>query len=408
MKIKNLLLGLLALALMTGCKDDDKNTEEFSDLTVEQHKANIELTGLDVLDSLNALLNMEAIRVAVDFMELADTTYESGTMAVMEPVAALQDGLDAALTLKTTTVEEESLAQLFLQEAGIYTYNFETDSWDKELSTEEITYHFPTENSDTNNATISVTNFESFTTDNPDVVQNISEDLLKSVEVTLTVDEQQKMKFTFNATYDDDDIPLWVEESYIIGHYKISTTIDRRSTSKITFDQSFTSDDANIISSHFDSDGTFDYETFNDNINSEEEFPGSQTIVDASNVWVIVGNLKLQGVANWEGLRNAEEQFENVETEQAFCEEMANVLNENVKMYVKYNDTNEIIAASEFYAFEYTDNYDSYWDFSMRMKFADGSYMDESFFTEENFAEFVQEAEEFITTMETNYGLPPQ
>jgi hypothetical protein len=408
MKIKNLLLGLLALALMTGCKDDDKNTEEFSDLTVEQHKANIEQTGLDVLDSLNALLNMEAIRVAVDFMELADTTYESGTMAVMEPVAALQDGLDAALTLKTATVEEESLALLFLQEAGIYTYNFETDSWDKESSTEEITYHFPTENSDTNNATISVTNFESFTTDNPDVVQNISEDLLKSVEVTLTVDEQQKMKFTFNATYDDDDIPLWVEESYIIGHYKISTTIDRRSTSKITFDQSFTSDDANIISSHFDSDGTFDYETFNDNINSEEEFPGSQTIVDASNVWVIVGNLKLQGVANWEGLRNAEEQFENVETEQAFCEEMANVLNENVKMYVKYNDTNEIIAASEFYAFEYTDNYDSYWDFSMRMKFADGSYMDESFFTEENFAEFVQEAEEFITTMETNYGLTPQ
>jgi len=77
-------------------------------------------------------------------------------------------------------------------------------------------------------------------------------------------------------------------------------------------------------------------------------------------------------------------------------------------MYVKYNDTNEIIAASEFYAFEYTDNYDSYWDFSMRMKFADGSYMDESFFTEENFAEFVQEAEEFITTMETNYGLTPQ
>jgi hypothetical protein len=408
MKIKNLLLGLLALALMTGCKDDDKNTEEFSDLTVEQHKANIELTGLDVLDSLNALLNMEAIRVAVDFMELADTTYESGTMAVMEPVAALQDGLDAALTLKTTTVEEESLAQLFLQEAGIYTYNFETDSWDKELSTEEITYHFPTENSDTNNATISVTNFESFTTDNPDVVQNISEDLLKSVEVTLTVDEQQKMKFTFNATYDDDDIPLWVEESYIIGHYKISTTIDRRSTSKISFDQSFTYDDANIISSHFDSDGTFNYETFNENFNSEEEFPGSQTIVDASNVWVAVGNLKLQGVANWEGLRNAEEQFENVETEQAFCEEMANVLNENVDMYVKYNDTNEIIAASEFYALERTDDYGSYWDFSMRMKFADGSYMDESFFTEENFAEFVQEAEDFITTMETNYGLTPQ
>ena len=407
MKIKNLLLGLLALALMTGCKDDDKNTEEFSDLTVEQHKANIEQTGMDVLSQLNDLRDMDAIHVAVDFMELADTTYESGTMAVMEPVAALQDGLDAALTLKTATVEEESLALLFLQEAGIYTYNFETDSWDKESSTEEITYHFPTENSDTNNATISVTNFESFTTDNPDVVQNISEDLLKSVEVTLTVDEQQKMKFTFNATYDENDIPLSVTESYLIGKFEITTSVER-STSEISFDQSFTYDDANIISSHFDSDGTFDYETFNDNINSEEEFPGSQTIVDASNVWVIVGNLKLQGVANWEGLRNAEEQFENVETEQAFCEEMANVLNENVKMYVKYNDTNEIIAASEFYAFEYTDNYDSYWDFSMRMKFADGSYMDESFFTEENFAEFVQEAEDFITTMETNYGLTPQ
>ncbi|WP_016777042.1 hypothetical protein [Anaerophaga thermohalophila] len=252
-----------------------------------------------------------------------------------------------------------------------------------------------------------MTNFESFTTDNPDVAQNISEDLLKSVEVTLTVDEQQKMKFIFNATYDENDIPLSVTESYLIGKFEITTSVER-STSEISFDQSFTSDDANIISSHFDSDGTFNYETFNENFNSEEEFPGSQTIVDASNVWVAVGNLKLQGVANWEGLRNAEGEFEDVETEQDFYEEMANVMNENVDMYVKYNDTNEIIAASEFYALERTDDYGSYWDFSMRMKFADGSYMDESFFTEDNFAEFVQEAEDFITTMETNYGLTPQ
>lgn len=121
-----------------------------------------------------------------------------------------------------------------------------------------------------------------------------------------------------------------------------------------------------------------------------------------------VGNLKLQGVANWEGLRNAEGQFEDVETEKAFYEEMANVMNDNVKMYVKYNDKNEIIAASEFYALERSDEYGSYWDFSMRMKFSDGSYMDESFFTEENFPGFFQEAEKFISDIETNYGLTLQ
>jgi hypothetical protein len=407
MKIKNLLLGLLAFTLITACEDDDKNTEEFSDLTVEQHKANIEQTGLDVLDQLNALLDMEAIHVAVDFMELADTTYESTVMAVMSPLAALQGSVDAVLELKTTTVEEGSLADLYPYDVGIYTYNPETNKWDKEESSDEITYHFPTRDSETNNATISVTNFDSFVVTNTDIIQDF-EYLPRSVTVSLVVDDRELMKFTFNATYDDYDIPLWVEESYIIGHYKISTTIDRRSTSEISFNQSFTSDDANIISSHFDSDGTFDYETFNENFNSEEEFPGSQTIVDASNVWVAVGNLKLQGVANWEGLRNAEGQFENIETQQALYEEMANVMNENVDMYVKYNDTNKIIAASEFYAFERTDDYGSYWDFSMRMKFADGSYMDDSFFTEENFAEFVQEAEEFITTMESNYGLTPQ
>ncbi|MDI3520849.1 MAG: hypothetical protein PWR04_837 [Anaerophaga sp.] len=402
MKIKNLLLGLLALALMTGCNDDDNNSEEFSDLTVEQHKANIEQIGIDVLHQLDDLRDMNAIHVAVDFMELADTTYESTAMTVMGPLAALQDGVDAVFTLKTTV----SLADLYPDDVGIYTYNPETNKWDKEESTDEITYHFPTKDSETNNATISVTKFDSFVVTNPDIIQEV-EYLPKSVTVSLVVDDKELMKFNFNATYDDNDIPLSVTENYFIGKYEITTSVER-STSKISFDQSFTYDGDNIISSHFDSDGTFNYDTYYEDFNSEEEFPGSQTLVDASNVWVVVGNLKLQGVANWEGLRNAEGQFEDVETEKAFYEEMANVMNDNVKMYVKYNDKNEIIAASEFYALERSDEYGSYWDFSMRMKFSDGSYMDESFFTEENFPGFFQEAEKFISDIETNYGLTLQ
>ncbi|MGQ1889088.1 hypothetical protein ACT29H_01460 [Thermophagus sp. OGC60D27] len=407
MKQKNFLVVMLALAFITGCKDDDKNAETFSELTAEQHKQKIEESGLNVIGQLNDFKDLDAIHVVVDFIDLLQATNhdESGVMTVLKPVADLQEAGGTPFTLKSSASEQSSLAQLFIDESGIYTYNPETQSWDKEESTDEITYHFPTEGSDVNNATVSVTNFKSFKADNPDVAQSISEDLLESVTITLSVDGNQLLAFELEAEYDEDDIPVSMIETYSVGQYMITTSVSR-SNSKIVLEQSFTFEDANIISCHFENNGSFNYDVFLEN--SEVDSEGliySQDFIESSNVWVAVDNLKLQGVADWEGLTNSGDQFENVESEQQYFETFADVLNDNVELFIKYNDTNEIIAAAEFYAYEYTEYGAAFWDMDMRMKFGDGSYMDDSFFSETNFAEFIQEAKELINEIEASYGL---
>jgi hypothetical protein len=405
MKIKNVFLALLAMVLIAGCKDDDKNTEQFSELTTEQHKANIEESGMAVVDQLNGMSDLDGIKVAIDFVALMTGTNntENNVMAVLKPVTALKQGAGAAFNLKATTVDKQSLSQLFDDETGIYEYEAQSDSFKLSGgSTDTIEYKFPTASSSSNNATVSITNFDYFSTSNPDVSE-ISDELPKSFDVTLAVDNMDLMVFEFTASYDNDGIPTDVSETITIEKFIVSSSLSR-STSKVAFDQSFTYDGDNILSSHFDSDGNFDYDNVSNNVDGAVEFD-NQTIVDASNAWISIDNLKIEGVVNWKTLRESGDNVEEADSAKVVMENLAEIMNKNVSLFVKYHDNNQIIAASEFYAFLETDDYSDYesWEFDMRMKFNDGSYMDDSFFTEENFTELIQDAETLLSDMETNY-----
>lgn len=404
MKILNLFLGLLFLAFIASCSDDD-NEEKYSDLSSEEHKAKIEDVGLDVISQLEGMANLDAIQILIDFDQLDEGIKRVGVQTVTKPLTDFKAETGTVLPMKTPLLGSSafSLADEFLTEAGIYTYNAVTNLWDITEATDQITYHFPTEGSETNNATLSVTEFLSHSVTNPDMPEDMT-DLLESVKVTLTVDNEELMKFTFAAQYDGNDIPLSAEENFYINEYKITSSMSR-SNSKISFDQSFALDGTTILSSHFDSNGNFDYDAFMEGIESSDESFFSQSVIDAANVWIAIGNLKLQGVGNWKALRGSEDDFQDITSEQEYSEKMADLLNKNLKMYVKYVDSNEIIASTEFYAYEEDDYEESYWDLNVRIKFGDGSYMDDSFFSKENFSELIESAQDFMAQMDENYGM---
>jgi uncharacterized protein YegP (UPF0339 family) len=94
---------------------------------------------------------------------------------------------------------------------------------------------------------------------------------------------------------------------------------------------------------------------------------------------------------------------DNIASEKEFYEFMAKALNESVNLKLRYNNNNEIIAASEFYAFEDDADYyyeeDGYWNVNMRMKFADDSSMDESYF-DNSFSELIQDVNDFFAYFE--------
>ena len=139
--------------------------------------------------------------------------------------------------------------------------------------------------------------------------------------------------------------------------------------------------------------------------NLDEESLYTQSILENSNIWITIDNLKLQGIGNWKALRGSEDDFQDITSEQESFEKMADLLNKNLKMYVKYVDSNEIIASTEFYAYEKEFYDESFWVLKVRIKFGDGSYMDDSFFSEENFSELIESAQDFMSQMDENYGM---
>ncbi|PWD99238.1 hypothetical protein [Marinilabilia rubra] len=407
MKIKVLFVSVLAFALAVGCQEDEKG-EKMSPLGVEEHKANLEQSGLNVVDKMDAMSDMEALHVVNEFVSLIENTSgeesgivseQSGVVTVMKSVGEFENGMEAAVNLKSTTVDNTTLAGEFDQEAGIYTYDPETQSWIKGESGDQITYHFPVNGSETNNATISVTNFSAFTTTNPDLAE--VEDLLESVNISLTVNEEQLILFEFEASYDENDIPESITESLTLGKYIIETSVEK-DNSTMAFEQSFEFDGNNIISYHFESNGEFTYDNIEDNT-SEEPNPFDQSVVNSANSWVAVDNLKLEGTIDWKGFQNDAGNIDedSFESEQVWVETLAGLINNNASIELKYNDSNEIIAVGE----AYSADSDEGWELDFRVKFSDGSYMDDSFFGEENFTDFVNSVDEMINEVETNYGM---
>lgn len=405
MKIKNIFLAILAIAAIAGCKDDDNNTAQFSKLSPEEHKENIEESGLNVVSQFDELKDMKAIHVVSDFMDLMEqsSTMNSGAVAVLKPVAALESGSSVAFDLKASTVDHESLSQVYKDEAGIFEYNSTTHEWDKKSdSSSEITYKF-TSASTGESAVITIDNFNTTLVSNPDL-SDMSDELPESVDAKLLVNGNQLMGFEFRASYDSDNLPLSVSEEIMVEKFKITSSVSR-SSSKVNFDQSFTYDGANIISSHFESSGSFDYSNINNNMDNDVDID-NQSVVNSSNAWVSVDNLKVEGAIDWKGIGDESDNVEDsLSDEEQWAKDMADLMNNNVKLHVKYHDTNRIIADSEFYAYkkEY-DNWDQeYWEYNIRMKFNDGSYMDDSFFTEDNFADFIADVDDLISAMEENF-----
>lgn len=407
MKIRNFFISLLALALVLGCEDDvESGSEGFGEVTTEQHKQNIEESGLNVVSQMNEMGNMEAVHTIIDFIEVMNATSQSESDLVMmlQPVASVANGSEAAFNLKSTTSEPESFSQLFYNEAGIYEYNASLQSWEKTgETTDEITYKFPTAASQTNNAIITLNNFSYISSADP-YVDQLTEELLRSVDLKLSVDNIDLMSIELRAGYDN-GIPDFISEDIVIEDYIISTSFSR-STSKIEINQSFSFKEQNILSLHFSNAGNFDYTNIEDSAYDQETDIENQDVADNSNLRVVVDNIKVEGFVNWKILGEEISKQDDSLSEQAYAESMADVLNNSSGLDVMYNNTNKIFATSEFYAFEADYDYwnEPTWEYGIRMKFEDDSFMDESFFSEENFSNLIEDAEELFSDMESNYG----
>ena len=92
-------------------------------------------------------------------------------------------------------------------------------------------------------------------------------------------------------------------------------------------------------------------------------------------------------------------------TEEDMQDMMVELINEYAILYVRFADSDEIIAKGEFYLEEVSDNYGgSYVEPAFLMVFGDGSKVTIDQFVEEGFADLITEIESFFAALEEAYG----
>jgi hypothetical protein len=402
--MKKFALLFLLMSLLVACSDKKKDSEVFSDLTVEEHKEEFVESGLDVIDDMQDLSDMSGIHALMDLFTLIDNQPEEEEVVYLEsvrPLIAFSQKKNP-LVLKSAIVEEYGFSENYDEVKGVYTYNNVTGEFEK-TSGSDIVFKFPIGDSNTNNGELVFSNLTYITKTYADMDGAIVEQPT-AFKVILKGGTTQLMSFLFSATYDSDGFPTNVSETYTIDTYEIFSNI-KRSNSEVSFSQSFKKGAKNIMTTSFSSNGKFGYD---DVMGLEDtEDPTDQEVINSANAHVSVGNYKLEGSVNWAGFSNTMESknYDDNTTEEQFMNDMATALNANVKLALKYLDNGQIIAKNEFFTYEEIDDYygDSYWNINSRMEFSDGSVMDDSFFNE-GIDELVNEVDALFADMETNYG----
>lgn len=399
MKIRNLFLVFLLTAAVVSCKKDDDD-DKFSQLTPTEHKSNMEDDAVEVFAKMDAVKDLSAIDIVIELVNRLDS-YEGPAYysSSLKSVASLKDGKSSVVKLVYTEEEEfSSFKNTFTEESGIYTFNTETNSWEKtEESTTELTFKFKSDAGE--DVVASLTNFKTTTVNNPDIYNN-QEDMLSSAKMTLAADGKVLINFDFSASYDAKGLPTSIKETLIIEDYKLSAEFVYNS-SVISVEQSWKYKDENIFSYFFENKGQFTY----DNLDGGEIDPTQGGFLQSNVARITIGNYKFEGTANWKAFNDKMKGVseDNIASEKEFYEFMAKALNESVNLKLRYNNNNEIIAASEFYAFQdddyYSDEEDGYRNVNMRMKFADNSYLDKSYF-DNSFSELIQDVNDFFAYFE--------
>jgi len=388
---------------LAACSDKKKNEETYSTLTIEQHKEKFVDSGLEVVNDLKDLSNLSGIHALNDFFILWDDQPKSAPIYLshLKSLSAFSKQ-ENGLMLKATRGEEYLFSEDYDDIKGVYTFNASTREFEKTPG-EDIICKFPIGDSESNNGELSLTNLE-FITKTYSIQEGATVEQPTSFKVILKGGTAQLMAFDFAAAYDSKGFPTSISEIFTIDAFEVKTLIVR-SNSEISFNQSFKKSNINIFSSSFTSKGDYAY----DNIVGHEDLdnPMDQTILTAANAHIAVGNYKIEGVVDFSGFSNSMSDLESNETitDEAYFKKMADSLNKNVKLYLKYVDNNQIIAKNEFYAYEEMDaDWDEMgWDVSTKMKFSDDSEMDGSFF-DTGIDELITAVDDLFEDMDDSYG----
>lgn len=381
MKKLSYLLLILSFIAFIGCDEEDIDDVQFSTLTPELHKKAIQEDVTDVVAKLESVQELEAVQVMEELVGLFGEFF--GAKAFAPVLNATKSMADPKLFANSS--DAFSISSEFEEISGIYHY-IGDDEFEIEDSDSEFTVYFTSEI--VGDCVFSMYGLKVKDVSN-DFIGNEVAELPTALKAHLKAGKQTLLELNFSASYDKKDAPESIDFSVSASPFVTSLNF-KRSKSSLSFDYALKEGKTNIIAVHLDSKGDFDMDKITDMIeadfDNESEAFIDQEVLNEANAWVAVGNLKADGFANFKGVKEflqKEEKLDYQSPKEDF-EEVVDGLNKNIKVYLRYNDSNQVIAKGEFYVYEDRGRYDTLFDFV----FADGSAIDDSF-TDDVLADYI-------------------
>ena len=363
-------VGLLAgSAFIASCsKDDDpapvrpevEIPTQFSELSAEQNKAQLEQNGLQMVSNLNALKDTDGIEASISFNHFLSVAAlpENGRLATSNKAVKMlmllgkfgagdAKASDVMKSARTTEETEPSTPQEYFDDLkGTYTYSAANATWTYTEGGDQIVFKFPaTKEGTENNAQFAI---YGLTTKH--VVNTAAEyegDVPTALKADLTVNGQKKMEYSFSAAYKDNGEPTSVNTSLTLDAFKFSFDA-KNTTSEVGVNYSLTKSGTNLISFGAGAAGNFG----SDNINNSEN--GGDVVTSASAYFQIM-NIRFAGKADIKSMADAMETAEDIHAEAA-------AFDANTTFVVFYADSKQKIADTEFYGTNEEEEYSYCWD----------------------------------------------
>lgn len=408
MKKSNLFLSLGVILLSTIACDSELDLDKdlkFSKLPVEEQKQKIEENGIQLVNSMEGLLETEAMLAMTNMISLSESDgYYNAPMQRL--ISDLRRGNKNAISnfdkqMRVSYVESDVW--------GEYSYNFETGEMEKTRTlVNKLIIHFPADSvTTTNNAEITI-NYEESSVKVPE-----SEDYYPSkITFTMKVNSNVVMSASFNGSYYSDGSPEQVTQTLNIDSYSWTAEV-KNSKKKASESYEFKKGKTIILKSVAELNGKLTEEQLQnafENGTPEDAIENFAVYFQAMDIAIKGGTTDFKKLVN--EIKSVDEGSQL--TQKQYADEMVRILNKHLTCIAFFVEDNRKFADVELYVEEATGenyyyNYNTgqyeietytYYTAAPRFVLSDGSKVSAEEFVQTGFDNLISKIEEMVESYE--------
>lgn len=442
---KFLIIALSAVLILSSCKKDkgedpiveEPIVEEPVVLTPEQHKANLEATGIEFVNEVEGLASLSAAAAADDLYGLTNTSgglkSTVNKLGIIKVLAGLNDGTKGSHVkgfLKAEAKLKGDVADAMDSIEGIYTWNPSISEFDYVAANNQVIINFPSETSVTNNCQLT---YAVTLVNTSDQITGLTE-MPSQVSSSMTVNSVEVASYSLTASYDAQGVPSNVTSILEADSYTWQITLTKSPT-KISSDFLFAHGTTTLINYGTEVGGNLNfneidtYVTSLDSISAFEQGKITQagTYIQDVKMYFQVLDIKLVESANTTNFAADLEDIIIAEDNGSITEDQATnqlvaAINDNVNIYLMYVEDSTKIADAQllvqtvqdepYISYEWnpvTQQYEevtitnSHKEPSFRFIFEDGSSIDAETYFETGFEDAQAEMEAMVAEFEATF-----